>query len=293
MIVGVPAHDEADELIAHMLVQLLRENGCPGRVESIAHSSHDETSSHREEIVFISALPPSTLGSASRACRHIKHRNPRTKVVIGIWNGEGPIENLRRRLMPAGADAIAVRLAEAVVQLKELALGETSSPGTLPPASAKRSASTIDKRAEVKAEDVMEITLREAAQTCGVPVALVSIVETDRHFWRPYANSAEEPAATQAVVPNGDDLVSETALAVSDIAKEARYASNAALTKRGVQSFATVPLRTRGGHLVGNLCVVDTRPRDFGNRELTRLQELGAELMASLDRPEPVAAQAD
>jgi predicted PurR-regulated permease PerM len=293
MIVGVPAHDEADELIAHMLVQLLRENGCPGRVESIAHSSHDETSSHREEIVFISALPPSTLGSASRACRHIKHRNPRTKVVIGIWNGEGPIENLRRRLMPAGADAIAVRLAEAVVQLKELALGETSSPGTLPPASAKRSASTIDKRAEVKAEDVMEITLREAAQTCGVPVALVSIVETDRHFWRPYANSAEEPAATQAVVPNGDDLVSETALAVSDIAKEARYASNAALTKRGVQSFATVPLRTRGGHLVGNLCVVDTRPRDFGDRELTRLQELGAELMASLDRPEAVAAQAD
>lgn len=288
-IVGVPAHDEADELIAHMLVQLLRENGCTARVERLT-DSHTErsTSEPREEIVFISALPPSTLGSASRACRQIKHRNPAAKIVVGIWNGEGPPEHLRRRLQPAGADAIAVRLTEAVTQLKERALPQPSSSAESP-TQPKPAEVDLSKSSDAKPEDVMEIVFRQAAQAFSVPVALVSILETDPHFWHPSSLPSTDP--TQAAMPamNNDPLASENAIVVNDVTKEARFASNPALTKRGVQSFVTAPLRTRSGHLVGNLCVVDTRPRDFGEHEAELLEKLAAELMAALERPEALA----
>jgi len=288
-IVGVPAHDEADELIAHMLVQLLRENGCAARVESLSRSSTENLpSTHRDDVVFISALPPSTIGSASRACRHIKQRNPATKIVVGIWNGEGPIENLRRRLLPSGADAIAVRLTEAVTQLKERALGQSSSAAPSP-ASPKTAIIAENKIRDAKAEDVMEIVLREAAQAFGVPVALVSILETDRHFWHPSSPPTTDGGIAEIPAASPDVLASETGVVVNDIAKEDRLASNPALTKRGVRSFATAPLRTRGGHLVGNLCVVDTRPREFGEYELHQLEKLAAELMTAMERPEALA----
>lgn len=288
-IVGVPAHDEADELIAHMVVQLLRENGCTARVESLTRSlgEHD-ANTPRDELVFISALPPSTLGSASRACRQIKLRNPATKVVVGIWNSEGPIEHLRRRLLPVGADVVAVRLTEAVAQLKDRAFGTPPTRASSEAKSDPRPSSSKPNRTEAVREDVVEITLREAAQAFGVPVALVSVIETDPHFWRASSANAGE-AAAESTAANGDLLVSETPLVVRDVTKEPRFASNPSLTKRGVQSFATVPLRTRGGHAVGSLCVVDTRPRDFGEHELTLLQNLGTELMSVLERPEVVS----
>ena len=66
VVVGIPARDEADELVALMFAHLLRESGIPATV--ISATDHPETYGDRlkqeKAVVFVSALPPSTLSGA-------------------------------------------------------------------------------------------------------------------------------------------------------------------------------------------------------------------------------------
>ena len=83
-------------------------------------------------------------------------------------------------------------------------------------------------------------------------------------------------------------LAADNFLAVEDVAKDERFSDNPALSKRGVRFFATAPLRIRSGHLVGNLCVLDTQPRTFSDADRDLLQSLATQLMDSLE-PEPTS----
>jgi predicted PurR-regulated permease PerM len=79
LIWGVPASDDADELAGLMLGHLLRDRGLRVVVSPVEESPeeqgkrllHDGTA-----VVFVSALPPSALGAARRACRRIKETSP-------------------------------------------------------------------------------------------------------------------------------------------------------------------------------------------------------------------------
>src|SRR4029077_12560885 len=85
---GVPARDEADELVALMLGHLLRRRGIPVRIHPVAAPldaalrglEHDPG-----KIVFISPLPPSAVPPARHAYHRLHARALNSPVVIGIW----------------------------------------------------------------------------------------------------------------------------------------------------------------------------------------------------------------
>jgi hypothetical protein len=41
-----------------------------------------------------------------------------------------------------------------------------------------------------------------------------------------------------------------------------------------MRSYLEVPLRTKGGAVIGSYCVVDTSPRDFSQRDILTLAEI-------------------
>ena len=289
-IIGVPARDEADELVALMLGHLLRESGVVVHTVSATAQpdSYRDLFKPERVTVFVSALPPSTLSGAGRVCRRVKQENPSAKVLVGIWSSEAKIESLKRRLDPAGVDSIVTRLSEAIVQIKNLI--ELSSHPKVPAVeteSTRTAERTERKLASTKPEEATDTVTRELAQAFDVPISLVTVIESDSDFWH-------HSAATGTPFPDASPyevvLAADNFLVVEDVTKDDRYSENPVLLKRGVRSFASAPLRVRSGHLVGNLCVLDTQARVFSEADRELIQSLAAQLMEALEPEAPPPA---
>lgn len=79
---------------------------------------------------------------------------------------------------------------------------------------------------------------------------------------------------------------------VPDLAQEAATVDNPLWTVDGLQAYAGVPLRAATGQVVGALCVLDRRPRDFTPEQVARLEELATAvlaLLAPVPAPRPVS----
>jgi predicted PurR-regulated permease PerM len=99
----LPANDEADEIAAVMLAQLLDQAGCTALSLPL-----DPSLQHLVTIVepvendmfCISALPPFAFARARTLSRLLQVRFPRTKIVIGVWGFTGDTERALQRFQP-------------------------------------------------------------------------------------------------------------------------------------------------------------------------------------------------
>jgi hypothetical protein len=136
LVVGIPARDTADELVALMLGHLLRRRQCPVAVFSLGGDLENAfgcIDRHQVKVVFISALPPSALVAARQMCRRVKARHPDVLVVVGIWSQRANLGELTERLAATQPTAVVASLAAAVAQLEKLAGSSPASELPTPP----------------------------------------------------------------------------------------------------------------------------------------------------------------
>jgi hypothetical protein len=113
----IPASDEADEITATMLAQLLEQAGYtaisfpldPALQHPIGlmdPSGHDT--------FCISALPPFAFARARTVSQQLQLRFPRTKVIIGVWGFAGDTEHALQRFKPSRPARLVTNLGDAV-----------------------------------------------------------------------------------------------------------------------------------------------------------------------------------
>jgi predicted PurR-regulated permease PerM len=111
-----PAHDEADEIAAAMLAQLLEQAGCP--IISFPLGSQSEmlalVKPAANDIFCISAVPPFAFSNARTINRQLRAKFPRNKILIGVWGFTGDLERALQRFKPTLPDKFVVSLAEAM-----------------------------------------------------------------------------------------------------------------------------------------------------------------------------------
>jgi hypothetical protein len=113
----VPASDQADELTAAMLAQLLDQAG-----QAAISFSLDDSLEHavglmnpgEADAFCISALPPFAFARARTLSRDLQLRFPRTKVVIGVWGFAGDTERALQRFQPGRPAKLVTSLTDAV-----------------------------------------------------------------------------------------------------------------------------------------------------------------------------------
>lgn len=125
-------------------------------------------------------------------------------------------------------------------------------------------------------EERFDRLTRLAAALFAVPIALVSLVDRDRQWFksRQGLDLAETPreAAFCAHAILGPDV-----LLVPDAQADPRFADNPLVTgEPRVRFYAGVPLRLPDGSRAGTLCLNDTRPRDLDEKQIGLLRDLGA-----------------
>ena len=136
VVLGMPARDEADEIVACMLAHLLRRRGITAAVTPLSAPLEEAfKAAHQSEVrtTFISALPPSAVGAARQMCRRLKSRSPGTPVLIGVWRHRASIEELEKRLHASQPDEVVSTLADAVEQIEAMVTGARA-PAPPPPA---------------------------------------------------------------------------------------------------------------------------------------------------------------
>jgi predicted PurR-regulated permease PerM/methylmalonyl-CoA mutase cobalamin-binding subunit len=133
LVIGVPARDEADEVVALMVAHLLRRRGITAAVTPLAVPIDEAfKAADRSEVraAFISALPPSAVGAARQMGRRLRARSPGTPVLVGVWRHRASHEELEKRLHASQPDEIVTLLGEAVEQLEAMVTGKRSHPRT-------------------------------------------------------------------------------------------------------------------------------------------------------------------
>lgn len=137
-VLGIPARDEADEVVCYLLCHLLRRRGIGAATAPLTSPIEDVfKSADRAEVrtTFVSALPPSAVGAARQMCRRLKLRSPDTPVVVGVWQYRASLDELEERLRDSGPNELVTRLSDAVQQIEAL-LGvrrPAAKPGDAPP----------------------------------------------------------------------------------------------------------------------------------------------------------------
>jgi predicted PurR-regulated permease PerM len=128
--VCIPAGDEADELVAVMIGQLLERSGCdvrymsfPPRVELLREMANDIP-----HIAIVSALPPFAVGQARSLCKGLRQCHPELKIILGLWNVESGVARGQERAGLGSADIIVTSLQQAISVLAEtnLAIGSSN-----------------------------------------------------------------------------------------------------------------------------------------------------------------------
>ena len=112
----------------------------------------------------------------------------------------------------------------------------------------------------------------------AVPVALVSLVETERQ-WFPGAVGLPEPWATCRETPLSHSfcqhvVASQEPLVVTDAREDPRVAENLAIRDLGVIAYAGHPITDHTGEVIGSLCAIGHEPRAWQPHELSVLRDL-------------------
>lgn len=139
-------------------------------------------------------------------------------------------------------------------------------------------------------EERFDRITRIAAATFDVPIALISLVDKDRQWFKSCVgiNAKESPRevafCAHAVLERADVIVPDTL-------KDDRFADNPMVVDGPrVRFYAGAPLLMRNGVCLGTLCVVDIRPRQLSAADLAALHDLRDMALEQLIRPQPIAA---
>ncbi len=116
----LPAHDEADEIAAAMLAQLLEQGGKATVSFPVGTSSGtmlDLVAPTANDVFCISSTPPFAFSHARTLNRQLRAKYPQTKILIGVWGFTGEVERALQRFQPTRPDKFVTSLAEALEYL--------------------------------------------------------------------------------------------------------------------------------------------------------------------------------
>ncbi len=123
----------------------------------------------------------------------------------------------------------------------------------------------------------------EISSLLDVPVALVSLVDADRQWFKSHVGiAARETPRDMSLCAHA--ILSDDLLQVPDALADARFADNPLVVGGPrMRFYAGLPLVLRSGARVGTLCVADTRPRKLDDVEIGHLRRVAQGVLEELE----------
>ena len=143
-----------------------------------------------------------------------------------------------------------------------------------------RSYDLLDTPAEQEFDDLVRL----AAETCGAPVALMTLVAEDRQWFKAKYGVEVDGTSRDVSFCAHALLEPHEPLVVSDTSVDSRFVDNPFVTgPMHVRFYAGVPLVGVDQQPLGTLCVLDMEPRALSDEQLDRLRVLARQVVALLE----------
>ncbi|WCE04861.1 GAF domain-containing sensor histidine kinase [Pseudoxanthomonas sp. JBR18] len=137
----------------------------------------------------------------------------------------------------------------------------------------------LDTAPEAAFDDITQI----AALFCGTPMALISLVEAHRQWFKSaYGLNEHETPIEGSICAHA--LLQDALMVVPDTCRDARFrASPLVLGAPHLRFYAGAQLRTPDGLPLGTVCVLDTKPGTLTEAQGQMLRGLARQVMTQLE----------
>ena len=122
-------------------------------------------------------------------------------------------------------------------------------------------------------EEEFDALIRVASLVCGVPISLISLVDSERQWFKANIGLPGVSETPRDIAFCSHAILDDQLFEVPDALQDARFADNPLVTSApDIRFYAGAPLCVDAGLRLGTLCAIDQRPRQLGPHEREQLR---------------------
>ena len=138
----------------------------------------------------------------------------------------------------------------------------------------------LDTSKEEEFDDIVKL----ASQICKVPISLISLLETGRHWHNVEASNAVTDHVKESSFCACTLMLEKDIFEIDDASKDARFSTNPLVTHApNIRFYAGVPLVSQNGLKMGTLCVINSEPQHLTDEQSFALKVLAKQVIKLLD----------
>lgn len=131
-------------------------------------------------------------------------------------------------------------------------------------------------------EKAFDNVAKLATQIFNVPIALVSLVDTEKVFFKANIGMGNTKSTSRGISLCALSIL-EQKITLFEDASEVPLLANNPVVADGLRFYAGAPLITHDGFGIGTICIVDKKPRSFSKQEEEILKGLAAIVMDEIE----------
>jgi diguanylate cyclase (GGDEF)-like protein len=138
---------------------------------------------------------------------------------------------------------------------------------------------------DTPAEGAFDDITRLASRYFDVPIAIVSLVDKDRVWFKSATGLGEVRQIGRGPGLCASAIMQDECYIARDLLQDPNSNKNPLVTKEGgFRFYAAAPLKTGSGHNIGTFCVIDLKPRPFSNSDAADLQRFASLAITRMDQ---------
>ncbi len=138
---------------------------------------------------------------------------------------------------------------------------------------------------DTASEPLFDALARAAMTAVAVPIALISLIDTQRQWFKSNLGMQEVAQTPRDLAFCAHAILSDALMEVPDALADPRFADNPLVTGApGIRFYAGAPIVLADGLRMGTLCVIDRQPRVLSDMQRQVLQQLARAVAQALQQ---------